>query len=74
VVFKVESHYEQWYYGTLKPWEHYIPVKGDLSDLHKRFEWALQNDESCRRIAENGKRLATHLTYDDVVKSFRIRD
>lgn len=70
VVFKVESHYEQWYYGDLVPWVHYIPVKGDLSDLYRRFEWAFQHDEECRCIAENGRAFATCLNYDNAVDSF----
>lgn len=74
VVFKVESHYEQWYYSDISPWVHYVPVKGDLSDLYDRFEWALQNDEACRHIAENGKKFATWLTYDNVISVFKIEN
>lgn len=72
VVFKVESHYEQWYYKDLSPWVHYIPVMADLSDILERYEWALDNDEACRCIAENGKDFATRLTYDSVVGSIRM--
>jgi len=72
VVFKVESHYEQWYYKELKPWVHYIPVKGDLTDLKSRFEWALHNDEACRQIAQNGKSFAARLSYDSVVSSINL--
>jgi len=71
VVFKVESHYEQWYYDKILPWVHYIPVKGDLSDLCECYEWALRNDDECRLIAENGKEFATGLTYDNVLNSLR---
>lgn len=74
VVFKVESHYEQWYYKKLLPWVHYIPVKGDLTDLQARFEWALQNDDVCCSIAQNGKEFASRLTYDHTVSSFMIED
>lgn len=62
VVFKVASHYEQWYYKHLKPMEHYIPVKGDLSDLGEKLNWALEHDEKCRLIADQGKKIAKGLT------------
>jgi hypothetical protein len=64
VVFKVESHFEQWYYKSLKPMEHYVPIKGDLSDLCEKLEWAIFHDDECRRIALNGQLLAKELTYN----------
>jgi len=67
VVFKVDSHYEQWYYKGIKPWMHYIPVKGDLSDLDSQFEWAKQHDQECRQIAENGRAFAMQLTYEKTI-------
>ena len=27
------------YYGALKAWEHYVPLKDDLSDLLERVRW-----------------------------------
>ncbi|XP_041454294.1 protein O-glucosyltransferase 2-like [Lytechinus variegatus] len=54
-VFKHDSIYYEHFYAELEPWVHYIPFKQDLSDLEERIEWAMQNDESARTIAENGK-------------------
>lgn len=33
--------------GTIavRPWEHYIPIKMDLSDLAEKLEWARTHDE-----------------------------
>eukprot|EP00475_Leptophrys_vorax_P039889 TRINITY_DN7303_c0_g1_i14.p1 TRINITY_DN7303_c0_g1~~TRINITY_DN7303_c0_g1_i14.p1 ORF type:complete len:453 (-),score=97.51 TRINITY_DN7303_c0_g1_i14:471-1829(-) len=39
-------------YG-LKPFEHYIPVKRDLSDLIEKIEWAKSHDDECKQIAQN---------------------
>ena len=69
VVFKVASHYEQWYYSFLQPWIHYIPVKGDLRDLDEQLAWALANDAAAQRIAENGRAFVQNLTYDAVIKT-----
>jgi hypothetical protein len=41
-----------YFHADLKAWEHYVPVKEDLSDLHEMFDWAEANQEEARRIAE----------------------
>ena len=53
VVFKQDSPYFEHFYKDLKPWEHYIPFKRDLSDLEKQLIWAKGNDKevSCRSIS-----------------------
>ena len=71
VVFKVDSHYEQWYYKDLKEWEHYIPVKADLSDLEEKYRWALENDEKCKNIAQRGKEFISKMTYEYVLETLR---
>ena len=70
VVFKVDSHYEQWYYKDMKEWEHYIPIKPDLSDIEEKYRWALENDEKCKQIAENSRNFAKELDYDRVINEF----
>jgi Glycosyl transferase family 90 len=37
--------------GLFKPWEHYIPIKRDLSDLHQATEW-LADPVTLQRIAD----------------------
>ena len=41
---------EEWFYHDLKPWEHYVPIKKDFSDLKEKVEWLRQNDEEAKRI------------------------
>ena len=74
VVFKVNSHYEQWYYPRLKPWEHYIPVSGDLSDLEEKYDWALTHDDICCRIAQLGRELASSLTFQGELDQLKLVD
>lgn len=74
VVFKVHSHYEQWYYPRLKPWEHYIPVAGDLSDLEEKFHWALANDAACCEIAQSGREFASSLTFENELAQLTLID
>lgn len=63
-VLKVASRwgFRQWYYDRLVPWEHYVPVAADLSDIHDRLDWVRSNDRQASEIAQRGRRLALGLT------------
>ena len=45
VVLKQDSSYYEYFYKMLKPYEHYIPFKRDLSDLMDKIKWAKENDQ-----------------------------
>uniref|UniRef100_A0A8C9S0D9 Protein O-glucosyltransferase 2 n=1 Tax=Scleropages formosus TaxID=113540 RepID=A0A8C9S0D9_SCLFO len=67
LVLKQDSEYYEHFYSQLHPWEHYIPIKRDLSDLLDTIRWAKENDHEARRIAEAGKQFArTHLMGDNI--------
>lgn len=62
-ILLVESDYKLWYSHLLKPYEHYVPVKRDLSDLEDRLEWCMKNDGRCKKIAEQAYTFSqTYLT------------
>ena len=48
VILKQDSPYYEHFYKDLKPYEHYIPVKRDLSDLEEKIIWARENDDAVR--------------------------
>ena len=54
-----DSKYVMWYSHLIKPYEHYVPVKEDLSDLIDRAEWCLKNDSKCRQIGISAQKLMT---------------
>lgn len=58
MVFKQDSPYYEHFYSQLRAWEHYVPVKRDLSDLIDRIKWAQDNDEKAQNIANNAKSFA----------------
>jgi hypothetical protein len=55
VVLLAESQWQMWYYPFLKAYEHYVPVKEDLSDLLYQIEWCKANDAKCEQIAKNAR-------------------
>ncbi|MBW6418595.1 glycosyl transferase family 90 [Celeribacter sp. PS-C1] len=67
-VLKVDSQFgfQQWYYDQIVPFEHYVPVKADLSDLAEKVEWVRSHDREAREIAAHGQAFARTLTFEHV--------
>ena len=65
-MLKVESSraLQQWFYDDLIPWENYVPVAPDMSDLMSKISWLIKNDSEAQRIGRAGLALAEHLTYE----------
>lgn len=59
-VLKPESlhGYRQWYSAAFMPWEHYVPVAGDLSDLREKIEWCRSHVAQAADIAARGQLFA----------------
>jgi len=77
VVLVQESPLVSWLVGdpmnpqdaAMRPFEHYVPVRYDLSDLTARLTWLRANDDEGWRIAQAGRRFAIrHLGYDNVLE------
>ncbi len=69
-VLKVGSEfgYRQWYYDRLRPYEHYVPVKSDLSDLFEQVEWVRTHEAEAREIARAGQELARGITLESATR------
>lgn len=63
-VLKVSSRHghRQWYYDRLVPWENFVPVASDMSDLVEKLNWLIDHDDEARRIGANGRLLALSMT------------
>jgi len=53
--------WHEWFWDELVPWENYIPVQRDLSDLVPRARWVKEHSEEAARIGRAGQRLAQRL-------------
>lgn len=53
VILLIDSPWKIWYRDMLVPYEHYVPVKEDMSDLIDQIKWCRENDEKCRKITQN---------------------
>ncbi|KAJ6579675.1 glycosyl transferase family 90-domain-containing protein [Mycena vulgaris] len=63
LVFK-STLFTEYFDDWLRPFEHYIPVLPDLSDLVDRIEWAIAHDAEARRIQEAGREFAERVLTD----------
>ncbi|KAJ7683873.1 glycosyl transferase family 90-domain-containing protein [Mycena rosella] len=63
LVFK-STLFTEYFSDWLRPFEHYVPVLPDLSDLVERIEWAKANDAEARRIQAAGMEFAQRVLTD----------
>ena len=69
LLFHHETPAKDFYYDSLKPWYHYVPIRTDLSDLKERYRWAEENQEEARAIAERGTAFAkSFFSYSNLQK------
>jgi len=61
VILYVESEYSLWFEFLMKENVHFIKIKSDLSDLIDKIIWCRDNDDICKTIAENGRKLALEI-------------
>lgn len=68
-VLKVQSDFgfRQWYYGELKPFVHYVPVKADMSDFFEKVDWVRSNPQQAGSIASAGQAMANSLTFESEI-------
>lgn len=58
VVFKQDSPFYEHFYKSLRPNEHYIPFRRNLTDLVDQIKWAIVNDRKVQSISKNGQKFA----------------
>jgi protein glucosyltransferase len=70
VVMRQESHYVEFWYDSMKPYENYIPLSYDGSDIIDKVEWARAHDDVAERIAKNAVTMARKHLRDDEVSCY----
>ena len=64
-ILLVESDYTLWFMKFLKPYEHYVPVNKDLSNLIEQINWCKEHDDLCKKIAANALEFYNNADKDD---------
>ncbi|KAJ7158012.1 glycosyl transferase family 90-domain-containing protein [Mycena crocata] len=63
LVFK-STVFEEYFNDWLRPFQHYIPVLPDLSDLVDKIKWAIEHDAEAHAIQQAGKAFADYVITD----------
>lgn len=69
----VDRLYIEYFHEDLKPWEHYIPAKMDLSDIVEKVRWTLEHKEKAAQIAAGARNFAMENFTEDRLLA-RVRD
>ncbi|MDN3504648.1 MAG: glycosyl transferase family 90 [Rhabdochlamydiaceae bacterium] len=68
ILFKPNSKFVMWYSSQLQPYQHYVPVENNLSNLGKQILWAKENCDEAKQIAKRGRQFALdHLMPKDIL-------
>jgi hypothetical protein len=71
LTLKQESDEVQWFYKGIQPYEHYVPIRNDLSDVVEQIQWATTHDAECEQISNRAYEFAIHnLLMEDVYHYF----
>ncbi|KAJ7128388.1 hypothetical protein C8R44DRAFT_558545, partial [Mycena epipterygia] len=57
--------FEEYFNDWLRPFEHYVPLKADLSDLVQQISWATEHPDEARLIQQRGMEVARRVLTDD---------
>ena len=67
IVMHESEYYEHWY-RSLVPYEHFVPMAGDFSNLTQVLEWLQTHDEEAKEIGINMRKFAEeHLSTQDIL-------
>ncbi|KAF8209400.1 glycosyl transferase family 90-domain-containing protein, partial [Mycena galopus ATCC 62051] len=64
LVFK-STIFEEYFNDWIRPFEHFVPVRPDLSDLIEKIEWANANPREAQLIQRRGQEVAWRVITDD---------
>lgn len=70
LILRVKSDYTIWADHLLQEGKHYVGVSSDLSDLNSVLDWCEQNDAKCKKIAEQGRRIAEKMLTKEFLQTY----
>ena len=72
IVFIVDRPYKEFWYEKLIPWQHFIPIKRDLSDLEENYNKIESDIELQRYIRQEQKQFSkNYLQYYNAIYRFK---
>lgn len=59
--FVMETDYDSFASVHFKPWEHYVPLRADLSDLEENFSWCETHPKECQEMVRKANSVCSLL-------------
>lgn len=72
-IFYVKGEWETWFDQYIQPWEHYIPIREDLSDFVEKVNWARSHEKEAETIARNAQKLGLSIKFEDEMNKAAVR-
>jgi hypothetical protein len=69
-VLLLQHQWKQFFYPGLRPWEHYVPVWTDISDLLEKYEWLEDHPAEAEAIASAGHAFAMRFLTPEAIESY----
>ncbi len=68
-LLKVNSQrgFRQWFHDRLIPWENYVPIKSDFSDLEETVLYLKSHDQLAKKIGNAGSKLGYSMTLENEI-------
>lgn len=65
-----QSEYSEFFYASLRPYKHYVPLARGLEDLYSTIEWARSHQQEVKQIVRNVQALTAKYFTADAVDAF----
>ncbi len=72
VLLKEAYGWEVFFDCHFRPWEHFVPVASDFSDVAEKVSWCEENPDACRQMTEN-RHVAVRLLLDNETRQKALR-
>jgi len=59
----VDSDWQLWHNRNIQRWEHYVPIKNDLTDLEAMIDWCFRHEHEAEKIGFRGRQYALSVDF-----------
>jgi len=66
VILKESYPWEVFFDCHFKPWEHFVPIAEDFSDVHEKVAWCEANQDACEAMNEKRAKIVPLLRDQDI--------
>lgn len=73
LIMKQTSKFKEFFYDSLIPYVHFIPLKSDFRDLAQKLSWIKENDELAYSIMQNARKFSCRWLNSRAIHSYTSR-